>query len=114
MALDEAERRQVDDAQRVGQTDQEEERIDGERARLIDLDQDRPAEQQRADDEANRNQPEEARAQLHGYPVSLLIRSKMGMYIAITIPPTTPPSTAIMTGSSSVSRPATATSTSSS
>ncbi len=47
-------------------------------------------------------------------PVSLLIRLKIGMYIAMTMPPTTPPSTAIMIGSSSVSSPATATSTSSS
>ena len=47
-------------------------------------------------------------------PVSLLIRLKIGMYIAMTMPPTTPPSTAIMMGSSSVSSPATATSTSSS
>ena len=46
--------------------------------------------------------------------VSLLIRSKIGMYIAITMPPTTPPSTAIMIGSSRVRRPATAVSTSSS
>jgi hypothetical protein len=44
----------------------------------------------------------------------LLIRSKIGMYIAMTMPPTTPPRKAIITGSSSVSRPATATSTSSS
>jgi hypothetical protein len=36
------------------------------------------------------------------------------MYIAMTMPPTTPPRNAIMIGSSSVSRPATAVSTSSS
>ena len=46
--------------------------------------------------------------------VSLLIKSKIGRYIAITMPPTTTPSSAIITGSSSVNRPATATSTSSS
>ena len=46
--------------------------------------------------------------------VSLLIRSKIGRYIAMTMPPTMTPSTAIITGSISVSRPATAVSTSSS
>ena len=46
--------------------------------------------------------------------VNLLIKSKIGMYIAMTMPPTTTPRTAIMIGSSSVSRPATAVSTSSS
>jgi hypothetical protein len=45
---------------------------------------------------------------------SLLIRSKIGMYIAMTIPPTTTPRKAIMTGSISVRSPATAASTSSS
>ena len=47
-------------------------------------------------------------------PVRLLIRAKIGMYIAMTMPPTMPPSKAIINGSSRVRRPATATSTSSS
>ena len=46
--------------------------------------------------------------------VSLLIKSKIGRYIAMTMPPTTMPRIAIMIGSSSVSSPATAVSTSSS
>jgi hypothetical protein len=46
--------------------------------------------------------------------VSFEIKSKIGMYIAMTIPPTVTPRTAIMIGSSSVSSPATAVSTSSS
>jgi hypothetical protein len=41
----------------------------------------------------------------NGLTASLLIRSKIGMYIAMTMPPTTPPRNAIMTGSSSVSMP---------
>jgi hypothetical protein len=48
------------------------------------------------------------------YYVSFEIKSKIGMYIAMTMPPTTTPRIAIMIGSSSVSRPATAVSTSSS
>jgi hypothetical protein len=46
--------------------------------------------------------------------VSFEIKSKIGMYIAMTMPPTTTPRIAIMIGSSNVSRPATAVSTSSS
>ena len=46
--------------------------------------------------------------------VSLLIMSKMGMYIATTMPPTITPRNAIITGSINVSMPATAVSTSSS
>ena len=48
-----------------------------------------------------------------GHPASLLIRPKIGMYIAITIPPTTPPRKTIITGSSRVScrpRPSTSSS----
>jgi hypothetical protein len=55
--------------------------------------------------------PEEPEAP---YPVSLLIMSKIGMYIATTMPPTMTPRNAIITGSISVSMPATAVSTSSS
>jgi hypothetical protein len=46
--------------------------------------------------------------------VSLLIRSKIGRYIEMTMPPTMRPRKAIITGSMSVSSPATAVSTSSS
>ena len=48
------------------------------------------------------------------YNVIRPMRSKIGRYMAITIPPITTPNNAIMTGSRSVSIPATAASTSSS
>ncbi len=51
---------------------------------------------------------------LVSYYVSFEIKSKIGMYIAMTIPPTTVPRIAIMIGSSRVNSPATAVSTSSS
>ena len=53
-------------------------------------------------------------AELRVHYVSLLIKSKIGRYIAMTMPPTMTPRNAIITGSISVSSPATAVSTSSS
>ena len=112
--LDEPQRQRPGDRQRVGQADQEKERIDGERAGRRDARKGRRAQQNRADDGTNDDEPGDLAAELRVHYVSLLIRSKIGRYIAMTMPPTTTPSRAIMIGSSSVSRPATAVSTSSS
>ena len=71
----------------------------------------------RADDDSDGDEPSERsrrKSISSASGVSLLIMSKIGMYIAMTMPPTTTPRKAIMIGSSSVSRPATAVSTSSS
>ena len=107
-----------EDVQRVREADQQEQRLDRKRARRGQLHDDRRAEQQRADADADGDQPGEFATEValrHAVSyASLLIRSKIGRYIAMTMPPTTPPRNAIMIGSSSVSRPATAVSTSSS
>ena len=113
--LHEPQRTDEAEADREGQTDQKEERIDRQRARRAQLHDHRGAQQHRRDQQPDRDVYGEAppeRPILH--QVSLLIRSKIGMYIAMTMPPTAPPRNAIITGSSSVSRPSTATSTSSS
>ena len=112
MILGKAERRQIDDAQAVGQANEKEERVNGKRSGAAQLNEHRPSQQQRTGNDADGDQREQTRTQVH--PVILLIKSKIGMYIAMTMPPTTPPRSAIMIGSSSVSSPATATSTSSS
>ena len=112
VVLSEPQRRQVEDVQPVGEPNQEEERVNGKRARAAQLNENRPAQQKSAGDDPDRDERKETRAQVH--PVILLIRSKIGRYIAMTMPPTMPPRNAIMIGSSSVNRPATATSTSSS
>ena len=172
----------VERGEGVGEADQVEERIDGERARIVDLDQNGRAEQQGDGRGARRDQPQQLPSNRHchgdvsalrsaeppGTPpgarrsrsstplrapelaggrdpfaprrsarsasvttsaliprsfrghsvkpcyVSLLMRSKIGRYIAMTMPPTMMPRNAIMIGSSSVSSPATAVSTSSS
>src|SRR5262245_43048290 len=114
MPLDVPERPEIDDAQRVRQTDQQKERVGRECTGTTELDEDGGAEQQRADDDANRDEGGEPRPEIHAeltnpriyespnfnstirrfvnskilYPVSLLIRLKIGMYIAMTIPPT--------------------------
>src|SRR5207244_1171166 len=102
-------RPEVHHADRVGQPDEEEERVDRERARPVDQHENSRSEQQRTDNEANRDERREPRPEIHRHPVSLLIRPKIGRYIAMTMPPTMPPRNAIISGSSSVSRPATAT-----
>ena len=112
-------RERPEDVQRIGDADEEEQRLAREGPGRGELDEHRRAEQQRADADANRDQPEEFATKValrHAAApyASLLIRSKIGRYIAMTMPPTTPPRNAIMIGSSSVSRPATAVSTSSS
>ena len=118
VALRPSQREQPQNVERVGEADQDEERLDRERSGRGDLHEHCRTEQQRADADADRDQPEEFAtkvALLHGCSyTSLLIRSKIGRYIAMTMPPTAPPRNAIMIGSSSVSRPATAVSTSSS
>ena len=64
VSIDEPERREIHDAQRVGQADQEEERINRKRARAVQLNQDRRAEQQRADDNADGDEPRQPRAKI--------------------------------------------------
>jgi hypothetical protein len=49
MAIDEPERREIRDAQGIRQPDEKEERINRKGAGAIELNQDRGAEQQRAD-----------------------------------------------------------------
>ena len=120
--VDVAQRDRVDHAQAVGQPDEEEERVDGQRAWGVDLEDHRRAQQQRADDDAAMPISQTSRRRLSEVmrpartfdQVSLLIMSKMGMYIATTMPPTITPRNAIITGSINVSMPATAVSTSSS
>lgn len=58
--------------------------------------------------------PRARRCRVRNQPWTALTMSKIGMYIATTMPPTTTPSTTIMIGSMSDSRALTATSTSSS
>ncbi len=65
ITLGKSERREIDDAQRIGQSDEGEERIDRERARPAELNQDRRAEQQRADHDTRCNQRREAGSQMH-------------------------------------------------
>src|SRR6266496_939007 len=89
MVLRVAQRCQVDDAQAVGQPNEKEERVNRERARTAQLDEHRPSQQQRAGNNTDGDEREQPRTQVH--PVILLIRSKIGMYIAMTMPPTTPP-----------------------
>src|SRR6185503_13463008 len=112
-------RERPEDVQRIRRADEQEQGLARKRAGRRQLDEDRRAKEERADADANGNQPEEfatnvALRHARPYPASWLIRSKIGRYIAMTMPPTTPPRNAIMSGSSSVSRPATAVSTSSS
>jgi hypothetical protein len=64
MAVDEAEGRQIRKAQRVGRPDQEKERVDGERAGPAELNENRPAEQQRPDDDPDRDQRGEPRPEV--------------------------------------------------
>src|SRR2546427_286530 len=105
----------VRDGQRERQPDQEEERIDRKRSRRRELRKGRRAQQDRADDDPDENQAPEPPPQIgFNHYVSLLMRSKIGRYISMTMPPTMPPRNAIMIGSSSVRSPATAASTSSS
>jgi hypothetical protein len=111
-----AQRRDEREADEIGEADDGEERVDGLRARRLHLHDDGEPEQHGCDHQSQRDvpgQPLPQRARSH-QPASLLMRPKMGMYMAMTMPPTTPPRNAIMTGSSSVSMPATAASTSSS
>ena len=112
------ERHEPENVQRIGDADEDEQRLDRKGSRRSELDEHGRAEQQRADADADRDQPEQFATKIalaHGCSyVSLLIRSKIGRYIAMTMPPTTPPRNAIMIGSRSVRRPATAVSTSSS
>ena len=57
MPIDEPERREIRDAQRIRQPDQKEERINRKGAGAIELNQDRGAKQQRADDYAYGDEP---------------------------------------------------------
>src|SRR5688572_16965882 len=103
------------EADRVRQADEEEKRVDRRGIGLTELHHHRRAQQHRGDDEADRNERRQSPPQrLLLHYVSLLMRSKIGMYIAMTMPPTAPPRNAIINGSISVSNPSTATSTSSS
>ena len=121
-SIGQPQRRRVGDGQRVGEADQEEERVDRKRPRRGDLrERRRPEQQQRADDGADGDQPPElppagriAEASVDSTLRQLADHVEDRQYIAMTMPPTTAPRNAIMIGSSSVSRPATAVSTSSS
>jgi hypothetical protein len=75
--------------------------LDRKRARTIELNENRRPEQQGSDDDSDGDQRREARAQAHALlsGASLLMRSKIGMYIAMTMPPTMPPRSAIISGS---------------
>ncbi len=58
------EQQHVDDRQRVREADQEKERIDRQRSRRLNLNQNRRAEQQRDDRSAAANQPQQAAAEI--------------------------------------------------
>ena len=84
LAVHEPERRQIHNAQGIGQPDQKEERVDRKRPRPIQLNQDRPAEQQRADNDPDGYQRREPGAQLRRCqrlqlrPVRLVLQASRG------------------------------------
>ena len=113
--VDDAEQGHQPEAGGVGDAEQNEVGIDRAWPWRPELERHGQAEQNGGDDQPEAGVRRQRLPQPgSGHPASLLIRPKMGMYIAITIPPTTPPRKAIITGSSRVSMPATAVSTSSS
>ncbi len=107
----------VDERQRECRAEQREEGLEGQDAWRPELHQHGRPQQHAESRRAGSNQPEELPSHCgrhHVLDQSFEIRSKIGMYIAMTIPPTTTPRKAIITGSISVRSPATAVSTSSS
>ena len=112
--IDEAQRGDEGEADRVDEGDEDEQRVDVEDARQPHLDDEGGAEEDCRRHQPQRDVRQQAAGERAGHPASSEISPKIGRYIEMTIPPTTRPSQAIMTGSSSVSMPATAVSTSSS
>jgi hypothetical protein len=62
--LDESQRRERRNAERIRDADQEEKRIDRKRTRPVQLNERRPPQQERADDDADADEPGEARAEI--------------------------------------------------
>jgi hypothetical protein len=103
------------EAVEVGDVDVFGPRVREQGGRRAGLDEDRGQKDQEEDRDADRGQPEERAAEglVQSYPI-LLISVNIGRYMAMTMPPMTTPRMKIMTGSSSLTSPATAMSTSSS
>src|SRR5439155_3228279 len=62
MPIDNPQRPEVQDTERVGDPDQKEERVDGKRTGPVDLNENRRAEQQRADDDTDGDERRQTRS----------------------------------------------------
>src|SRR5262249_33051811 len=108
MRIDESQRQRVDDAHRIGKADEDEQRVDGEGTDRHQPGVGRRAEQKRADDQADGDQPrntlthrrvrhltnpfttKDTKEATHRQ-LNFEMRSKIGRYIEMTMPPTITP-----------------------